>query len=266
MSTTTKSPREKILHGHVMKQDTTENGQMPKVMTTTNVIESTGPPSFGDLSGVDACSQQVNEETLGDGGVEIITPCRPSSEVQLQGRNEATDGEGDVEADPCPTHVRSIEGRMPGDDDTGDAQDGGGDHVDGPTDRLTVEGRVLGRHDGRRDQERDAGVVDAGEPFQERLLGDPVHCVPDRATDETFAGGDEEEGGDDDVGLGAPREVDASRVEVKGQGQDDEQADQVGPDVDHLVVGSPDRTQAVELGFGEAVASYDMWIDPPRMW
>jgi len=70
-----------------------------------------------------------------------------------------------------------------------------------------VEGCILGRHDGRRNEERDARVVHAREPLQQRLIGDTAHGVPHTAADQAFARGKEEDGCKEDVRLGGKGEV-----------------------------------------------------------
>ena len=88
---------------------------------------------------------------------------------------------------------------MPGQNCTADAERKCGADPEPAGCRLTVKGSVLGRHDAGRDEKGDAGIVDAGEAFHERLLGDAVERVPHGAADEAFCGGEKEHGCDEDV-------------------------------------------------------------------
>lgn len=234
-------------------------------MASADIIEPTGPPSFGDLAGVDACPQEVDGDGFGDGGIEVITPCRAPGQVELDDGDEARDGETDVEGDAGPAHVGAVEGGMPGDDDAANAEHGRRGHVQGATDGLAVKGRVFGRHDGGGDEHGDARVVDASEAFQQRDLGDAVHRVPQRAADEAFAGGDEEDGRHDHVRRRAEREVDATRIKVKRDGQHDHEPHRVRPDVDALIAEAEHGPDAFDLGLAESVAAHDVRIHLPRL-
>ncbi|KFY91809.1 hypothetical protein V498_05302 [Pseudogymnoascus sp. VKM F-4517 (FW-2822)] len=218
-----------------MEQDAPQHSKMPQVMAPTDVVKRTGIPLLGHLTGVDDCAAEVHRNTLRNRRVEVPRPFSTTRLDQLKNGHEARGREGDIERDAAPGHVLSVEGRVPGQDDTGNAEGGSGDEVDGAGDGLAVEGRVLRRHDRGGDQQRDAGVIDAGEALEQRAVRDTVHSVPEAGADEALAGGEEEDGCDDLIGCGGQGEVNGGGVEVEGDGEDDKESDGVRPDVDELV-------------------------------
>ena len=176
---------------------------------------------------------------------------------------ESCRSEGDVKSDAGPVHVGAVEGRVPGEDDTRNAKGGGHDDVGPATDGLTVEGCVLGRRDAGGDQEADPRVIDACKALHEGLFRDAAHSVPHAAADQAFGGGSEEDGCEEDVSAGGLREINGGRVEIEGDGEDDEEADSVGPDVDEFIVEVEGGADALNFGAGEAVAPGDMWVYAP---
>ena len=261
-----KRPVEKLNHSRVVKQNPAQHRDMPNIVTSANVVECAREPPLRDTRGVDDRTGDIDTHALRDGGVEVETPLGAPCHVELDDGREARGGEGDVEGDAGPGHVCAVEGRVPGEDGAEDPQDGGQGHVDGAGDGFAVEGGPLRGQDTGRDEKGDACVVDTGEALEQGLVGDAVHGVPHGGADETFAGGAEEDGGDEDVGFGAQGEGGGGGVEVEGDGEDDDEADGVGPDVDGFVGRFEDGRYAFGLGFGEAIASDDVWVDPPGVW
>lgn len=153
---------------------------------------------------------------------------------------------------------------MPGEYYAQDAQCEGHGDVDAAGHGFAVEGCVLGGHDAGCDEERYTGVVYAGEAFEERLVGDAVHGVPDRAADEALGRGEEEHEGDKYVGFRAGAEVRGRGVEVECDGQDEDEAEEVRPDVYCLVGEGEGRFEAGYLAVAEAVAAEDERVDLPR--
>ena len=196
-------------------------------MAPPQIIKPARTPSLGDLARIHQRSNQIHRDTLHDRGIEFPRPGAPARDVKLEHGREARRAERDVEGDARPGHVGTVEGRVPGQEDAAEAEGGGGGEVDPAGEGLAVEGGVLCGHDGRGDEEGDAGVIDAGEALHEGLISDGVHGVPEGAADEAFAGGEEEDGGDGDVGGGAEGEGVREGVEVEGDGEDDEEAEEV---------------------------------------
>lgn len=62
------------------------------------------------------------------------------------------------------------------------------------------------------------------------------------------------------------RKVDRGRVEVERNGQNDNQANGMRPDVHRLVGEVESRLDAVDLVFGKPIAPGDMGIDSPWVW
>lgn len=233
-------------------------------MATADVIEPARTPALGDFPRVEQRAAEVDEDGLGDGGVEVGRLGPAALERQLQYREKPRRGEGDVETHARPVHVGAVEGRVPGEHGAGGAEHEGRAEVGVAAPGLAVEGRVLGGHDAGGDEERDSRVVHAGEALHKRLVRDAGHGVPHGAADEALAGGEEEAAGDEDVELGGGAEGGRAGVEVEGEGEDDEEADGVRPDVDELV-GDPEAGfDAVELGLGEAVSACDVRVHSPR--
>ena len=218
-----------------MKQDPTQHGKVPDVVACAGVVERAGPPLLRDLGGVDDGADQIHRDALADGGVKVVAPGGATGEVELDNRGEAGGGEEDVEGDAGPGQVLAVEGGVPGQDGAEEAHDGREGHIDGARDGLAVKCCPLGREDAGRHQEGDARVVDAGEPVEQHVVRDAVHRVPHRRTQQTLAGRGEEARRDEDVRLGADGENGARRVEVEGDGEDDDEADGVGPDIDGFV-------------------------------
>lgn len=224
-----------MLHRAVVEQDPPQHSKVPQVMAPADVVKRTGIPLLGHLTRVDDRATEIHRNTLRNRRVEVPRPVSTTRLDQLDNGHEARGREGDIEGDAAPGHVLRVEGRVPGQDDAGDAESRGGDEVNGAGDGLAVEGRVLGRHDGGGDQQRDAGVIDAGEALEQRAVRDTVHGVPEAGADEALAGGEKEDGCDDLVGRGGEGEVHRGGVEVEGDGEDDQEPDGVRPDIDELV-------------------------------
>ena len=180
---------------------------MPEVMTRPEIVKEARPPSLRDLRGVHQRAEEVYGNALHDRSVELPRPSRPPDQAELEDRGEAGQGQGHVEGDAQPGEVGAVEGRVPREDDAADAEEGGEGHVGPAGDGPAVEGGVFGGHDGGGNEERDAGVVDAGEALEEGLVRDGVHGMPHGAAHEAFAGGEEEDSGDEDVGVGTEAEV-----------------------------------------------------------
>lgn len=224
-----------------MEQNPAQDSQMPDIMTATHIVKGAGEPSLRDMGCVDDGAGHIDEEALGDRGVEVEAPLRAPGEVELDHGREAGGGEGDVEGHAGPGHVCAVEGGPPGEDGAEETEDGGKGHVDRAGDGFAVEGRPFGGEDAGSDEEGDPRVVYAGEAVEEGFVGDAVHGVPEGGADEAFAGGGEEDGRDEDVGFGAQGEGGGGGVEVECYGEDDDEADCVRPDIDGLVGGFEDR-------------------------
>lgn len=257
------STGEEFLHGGVVKDDAAQDSGVPQVVAAANVVEAAGEPALGDLAGVDDGAAKVDEQGLCDGGVKVVDKLGSVGKVELQDGHEARQGEADEEADAGPGHVGAVELGVPRQDDAGDAEHGGEAHVGPAADGVAVKRRVLGGHDGGGDEQRDAGVVDAGKHGHGLDVGDGAHGVPDGGAHQRQAGHHEEDGGHDHVRLGAEVEVGAAGVKVKGHGQHQDQAQGVRPDVDELVGHVEDGLDALDLGLAEAVASLDVGVVSP---
>lgn len=185
-------------------------------------------------------------------------------EIELQDRSETSGAECHVEGDPRPGHVGAVECGMPGENDPADAQGSCGGHVYPSTDGLAVECRIFRRHDAGGYEQGDAGVINARKTLHECLVSDTVHGVPHGAADEAFASCEEENGGDEDVGVGAEGEVDGGGVEVECDCYDDEEADGVRPDIYQFVGNTEHRTHTIDFGCGKTVAVLDVRVHFPR--
>lgn len=60
----TKSVGEKLLHGGVVKQNTTKNGSVPQIVAPSDVVKHARAPSLRDLAGVDHCAAKVHQDGL----------------------------------------------------------------------------------------------------------------------------------------------------------------------------------------------------------
>jgi hypothetical protein len=255
--------RKHSLHGQVVENNAAQDCYVPDIMAAADIVKPAGAEALGHFACVQACARHIDGQTLGDGCVKVLRPLDAARVRELAERQEARQGEGDVEQDACPGHVCAVEGGVPGEQDAADAQEGRDEHVCPSRDGLAVEGGVLGGHDASGNEQADACVVDAGEAFEQRLVRDGVHRVPDCAADEALARREEEDGGDEDVGFGAVAEVCAGWVEVEGKGEDHQEAEEVRPDVDEFVVDADDGAHARPLALREAVAFEDVGVYAP---
>lgn len=205
-----------VLHCKVVEQNSTKHGQMPDVVATAHVVEQTWAPSFRDLRGIDAGSDEVDQDALHDGGIEIHAPGKPPSVCQLRQGRKSRQSKCDVESHTSPSQVGSIERRMPGEDHTANTKTHGEGNVGPSGHGFTVKRRVLRGHNGRSHQERDPGVVYTSEAFHERLVGNAVHSVPQGTADQALARSKEKDGGNDHVGVGAQVEVGVQGIEIEG--------------------------------------------------
>ena len=175
-----------------MKENPAQHREMPNIMAPPEIVEPAWQKLLRHSHGIHHRADDVHDNAHGDGRVEIVRPRRAAGDVEFDDGNKTRGAEGDVKRDAGPGFVFAVEVGVPRHYDAAEAEDGGGGHVDPAAGGLAVEGGVLGRHYRGGDQEGYAGVVDAGEAFEQGLVGDAVHCVPHAAADETFAGGDEE--------------------------------------------------------------------------
>ena len=246
-----------------MEQDAAENCKVPEVVAAADVIEHARAPPLGDLAGVDESAKEVDKNRLEYGRVMFPHREAAAGVPNLEDGQETAGRKTGVESNSDPGHVLSVEARVPGEDNTADTENSCRDHVDPPANGLAVEGRVFGGDDGSSDEKRDAGVVDTGEHGDQVDIGDAVHGMPDDAAGQALASRKKEDGGDGHVGLRALREVDAGRVEVEGNGQDDDETEGVRPNVDQLVGECESGPDASQLVLGKPIALLDMGIDPP---
>lgn len=256
---------EHLLHGEVMRDDAAQHGNVPDVVARAEVVEFAGEPALGDPRGVDDGADEVD----GHGGQRRRVKRRRvlqalASDELCEGK-ERGQGEGDVEGDTDPGEVVAVEGGVPGEVDAADGEDGGEAHVGPAGGGFAVEGGVFKGHDGGADEERDARVVDAGVALEQGLVRDAVHGVHDARAQQALAGGEEEDGGDDNVRRRAGVEVDVLRVEVEGEAEHHHEADEVGPDVCGLVVDAADGADAGPVAVVEAVASEDVLVGLPGL-
>ena len=255
--------REELLHGGVVEKDAAQHGHVPQVVAPTEVIEHAGAPPLWDFASVDKRATQVDQEGLRNGRVKFPDELGAAGEGDLEDGEEAGGAQADVEGDSCPSHILSIKPGVPREDDTPDAEGRSCAHIDPSAYRLAVKRSVLCRHDGGGDEERDARVVNAGEGGDQLHVGNGVHGVPDGAADQALASGKKEDGGDKDVGLGAEREIEARGIEVKGYGEDEQEAQGVRPYVHQLIRYAEGGPHATKLGFGEAIPAEDVRVDTP---
>lgn len=90
-----------------------------------------------------------------------------------------------------------------------------------------------------------------------------VHGVHYAAADQAFAGREEEQARDEDVGGCRDVEIYMRGVEVEGYTEDDEEAEQVRPDVCGFVVDATDGADAGPVALAEAIAVQDVRVDLP---
>lgn len=255
--------REELLHGSVVEQNPTQHRNMPQIVTSSKIIKHARAPSLGHFARIHKCAHNIHHHTLCNGRIKFPHKLTPPTQRQLHNGHKARRAQADKKSDTRPGHIGPIKRRIPRHHDAGDAQDRREDHVQPPTHGLAVKGRVLGRHDTRGDEEGDAGIIDAGKGGNEVDVGDGVHGVPDGAADEALAGGEEEDGGDEDVGFGGEVKVYGGGIEVERYGKDEEEAEGVGPDVDELVGEGKGAADAAGRGLAKAVAAEDMGVDAP---
>ena len=247
-----------------MEQDPTQHGKMPDIMAAADIIKHTGTPFLRDLHRIHDRADKVDEDRLEDGRVKVKRPRGAAGERELHGGREARQGQGDIECHADGGHVGAVEDGPPGEDRAGDAEDPCQGHVDGAGNGFAVEGDPLRGEDGGSDEERDSRIVDAGEAGEELVVADAVHGVPHRRADEAFGGRGEEGCRDEDVPFRAEWEDWGRGVDVEGDGEYDEEADEVGPNVDGFVRGPKGGFDAFEFGLAEAVATEDVRITAPR--
>jgi hypothetical protein len=257
--------RKHCLHSHVVEHDPAQDSDMPDIMAAAHVVEPPGAKALGDFTRIQERARHVHDQALSNRRVEVLRPRDAARVRELAERQEARERERAVEQDAEPGHVCAVEGRVPRQEHAADAEGGGDEHVGPPADGLAVEGGVLGRHDAGGDEEADARVVDAGEALEQRLVADGVHGVPDGATDEALAGREEEDGGNEDVGFGAVAEVRRGWVEVERKREHHQEAEQVGPDVDELVVDADHGAHTRPFPLREAVSLEDVRVYTPRL-
>lgn len=142
---------------------------------------------------------------------------------------------------------------------------GGGD-INPAADRFAVEDCVFSGHYGRGDQQGYSSIVDTGESFHQSLLRYTTHCVPHAGTNKALASREKESRGKEYVCLGRMGKVHGGRIEVESNGEDDDQSDGMGPNVDRLVGEIESRFNAINLVLGKPIASGDIWVDSPGMW
>lgn len=256
--------RKEGLHRRVVEQDAAENRQMPQVVASANVVKHARAPTFGNLAGVHKGAEQVHKDTLGNRRVEFPDKVGPVGEVELQDWQESRCAKPAEEGDAGPCHLGSVKGWVPWEDDAADAEDCRRTHVQPAADGVAVEGRVLGRDDGRCNEQRDTCVVNARKDADCVHVGNGVHGMPDCRAYQRQTRREEEDGGNKDIRLGAELEVDVARVEVEGDGENNEETNGVGPNVDQLVRGAEGRPDALELGLGKTVPITDVRVDAPR--
>lgn len=124
---------------------------------------------------------------------------------------------------------------MPWQNNTGHAESCSGHDISPSANRLAVERSVLGGHDGGRNEERNAGVINTRKALHEILFGNTAHRMPHATTDQTFASREKEDGSEEYIRLGRLGEIDRGWVEIECNCQNNYQADGMGPDVYQLV-------------------------------
>ncbi len=142
----------------------------------------------------------------------------------------------------------------------------GGSNIDPAANGFAVKDGIFCGHYGRGDQQRYSSIVDTGEPFHQGLLRNTAHGVPHAGTDEALAGGEKESRGKKNICLGGMGKVYGGRIEVESNGEDDNQSNGMGPNVDRLVGEIERRFDAINLVLRKPIASGDVRVDLPRMW
>lgn len=145
------SLRKHLLHREVMRDDTTQHGNMPDVVTCSQVVKTSRKPALGHFTRVDDRADEVDQHALGDGRVEVLRPVEAARRSELPKGEEGRHGERDVEEDAHPGEVFAVEGRVPGEVDAPDAEDGGECHIGPAGGGFAVEGCVFEGHDGGAD-------------------------------------------------------------------------------------------------------------------
>lgn len=116
---------------------------MPEVVTASDVIKRAWEPAFRDVACVDTSADDVDGETLGYRQVEVPCPGSASGQVELDDRRETRCAERDVKGYAGPGHVLSVECRVPGENNSTDAESKGERHVYPARDGFAVESGVL---------------------------------------------------------------------------------------------------------------------------
>lgn len=89
--------------------------------------------------------------------------------------------------------------------------------------------------------------------------------MPHATANQALAGGEEEDGGKENVCARGLGEIDTGGVEVKGNCQDNHKADSVGPDIHQFVGDIEGGAHAFEFRAGKSVAADDVRIYAPRV-
>ena len=77
---------------------------------------------------------------------------------------------------------------------------------------------------------------------------------------------EEKASSDEDVKFGGVGKSGRNWVKVEGDGEDNDESDSVGPDVDGFVrKGGEARLDTFELVLCEAVSTTNVWVDTPRL-
>lgn len=255
-----------LLHGEVVGDNSPQHSNMPDVVACAKVVEASWHPALGDLTRVNDSTRKIHKHTLRDGSVEVRRPLEAVLPDELARGQEACHGEGHVEQDAHPGEVFAVEGRVPGEIDAADAEDGGKSHVGHLRDGLAVERCVFDRHDGGTDEQRDTRVVDAGVAGEQAAVGNAVHRVHGAGADEAFDSGEEEERCDEEVGRGGRGEADGLRVEVECDAEHEEDTQEMRPDVAGFIVDVHDGAYAFPVAVAEAVTLVDVRVHLPGFW
>ena len=153
-----------------MEENAAQHSNVPDVVAASDVVKSTRQPALGDLGAVENSATEVDQHGLCDRSIEVRR-CRPAAlHGELNNWEEAGEGEEDVESYAHPGHIGAVEHGVPGKYGARDAENECQGQIDRAADGLAVEGCVFCGHDGGGYEERDAGVVDAGEAFKKSLV------------------------------------------------------------------------------------------------
>lgn len=257
---------EELLHGGVVEDDATQDGGVPQVVASADVVKHAGEPALRDLASIYDGAAEIDQKRLGDGRVKVVDEFGSVGEVKLKNRHEPRQGKADEESDAGPSHVGAVELGVPRHDHPPNTQNSSEAHVHPSADRVAVESGVFGGHDGGGNEQRDAGVVHASKHGDGVDIGNGAHRVPNGGAYQRQAGHHEEDGGNNNVRLGAEVEIGTAGVKVKGDGQHQDQAQGMRPNVDEFVGHVENGPDAFYLGLAETVASLDVWIVSPRRW